>query len=406
MIRTRTFLGCVVLVFVLTFLVADGLRFDPVKDEVHFRSSAEAFRGAFPLEALRSYPEVVTPLALVIWGELDYVTGAGLFAGRLLNLALSCAIVFLVALCAPKAWPRGALAAVGLLLFPYSLPLAVHLYTDAPGTFFVVGGTIALARSRPALAWCAFSCAIATRQYLIQIPAALAAAGGLAWLRGDRAHWKAVLACGASCLTLLAWIAFFGDLAPKAGIDLWVSRYPAPMMSATDLILHHGLYFLTGVGAYFVLVEALLFRRSPLTKPMLGWRSLLLALALAGLFWLDPPVLSSSHQGGPLGRVARALLPAPDFDWARVAIYYGLALLGVLRFAGRLDAGFWVVAAGVVLATKQQLPWEKYLFPTLAVLWTQVSLGQLSGYGESDARTDDNENGFAKQSLPSAGFKT
>jgi hypothetical protein len=48
------------------------------------------------------------------------------------------------------------------------------------------------------------------------------------------------------------------------------------------------------------------------------------------------------------------------------------------RFAGRIDAGFWLVSAVFLLAMKQQLPWEKYLFPTLAVLWTLVSLGRLS----------------------------
>ena len=65
----------------------------------------------------------MTPLALVIWGELDYVTGDGLFYGRLLNFALTLAMTLLVAFCAPRDWPRPALAAIGLLLFPYTLPL-------------------------------------------------------------------------------------------------------------------------------------------------------------------------------------------------------------------------------------------------------------------------------------------
>jgi len=42
---------------------------------------------------------------------------------------------------------------------------------------------------------------------------------------------------------------------------------------------------------------------------------------------------------------------------------------------------------------KQQLPWEKYLFPTLAVLWTLVSLGRITTNGPAPraappARTD------------------
>ena len=131
-------------------------------------------------------------------------------------------MVCLVAPARPGTGQRGALAAVGLLLFPYTLPLGAHLYTDAIGAFLVVGGALALSRGRLGRsAWFAFVCAIATRQYLVQIPAALAAAEGLHWLRGERVRWKAVVACAASGLTLLAWVAFFGGLATKPGIEDW-----------------------------------------------------------------------------------------------------------------------------------------------------------------------------------------
>jgi hypothetical protein len=393
MISKRTFLTGVVLVCAATFAFSQGLHLEPEKDEIHFLRSSHGFRGAFDLEALRDYPELVTPLSLVIWGELDHLTGDGLYYGRLLNLALTFAMVCLVAFCAPDHWPRGALAAVGLLLFPYTLPLAVHLYTDTLMVFAVVAGTVALARSRPLLAWFAFSCAIATRQYAVQIPAALAAVEALGWLRGERERWKAVAACAAACATLLAWIAFFGDLANEAGIEDWVGFYPAPMMHGTEFILRQGLYALTGIGAFFVLIEAMLFRCNPVSRELRSARGALLALALAGLFWLDPPVLTTNHPGGPIGRTMMVFLPTPDFDWARVAIYYVLALLTVGRFAGRIDAGFWLVSAVFLLAMKQQLPWEKYLFPTLAVLWALVSLGRLGTNGPAPraappARTD------------------
>jgi hypothetical protein len=378
MISKRTVLSGVVVVCAATFAFSGGLHLEPEKDEIHFLRSSEGFRGAFSVEALRDYRELVTPLALVIWGELDHLTGDGLYYGRLLNLALTFAMVCLVAFCAPEHWPRGALAALGLLLYPYTLPLGVHLYTDTLAVLAVVAGTVALARSRWLLAWFAFSCAIATRQYAVQIPAALAAAAALDWLRGERGRWKAVAACVAACATLLGWIAFFGGLANEAGIEDWVGFYPSPMMHEREFILHHGLYALAGLGVFFVVVEALLFRRNPVSRELRTARGVLIALALAGLFWLDPPVLTMNHPGGPIGRTMVVYLPAPDYDWARVAIYYVLALLAVGRFAGRLDAGFWLVSSIFVIAMKQQLPWEKYLFPTLAVLWTLVSLGRLS----------------------------
>jgi len=405
MVSKRFFAGAVALLLLATFLAAEGLNSEPGKDELHFQDSARVFAGGFGLEALHSYPELVTPLSLVIWGELDHLTGDGLYAGRALNLVLIGVVICLVAFSSAQLWPHGARAALGLVLFPYVLPLSVRLYSDTFGAFFVVAGAIALARRRNALAFIAFALAISTRQYLIQIPAALAAAELVAIHRGEGGSWKAIVASAASGLVLLGWVAFFGGLAPPQGIETWVEFYPAPMMNAGDFILHHGLYFLTGIGAYFVVVEALVFRRNPVSA-LLDRRGLFCALALGALFWLDPPVLSLRHPGGPIGRVARTVLPPPDFDWARVAIYYALALLAVRRFAERIDVGFWLVASGFVLAMKQQLPWEKYLFPTLAVLWTHVSLGSIAAYGAGDARTSAAENGLVKQSLPSPGFKT
>ena len=89
MISKRTALSGVVLVCAATFAFSGGLHLEPEKDEIHFLSSSEGFRGVFGVEALRDYRELVTPLALVIWGELDQLTGDGLYYGRLLNLLLT-----------------------------------------------------------------------------------------------------------------------------------------------------------------------------------------------------------------------------------------------------------------------------------------------------------------------------
>lgn len=405
MIRAPALLLAIGLVYLAAFTLADGLRFEPVKDEIHFLESAQRFAQPFGVEELKSYPEVVTPLALVVWGTLERVTGRGLWAGRALNLALSLCVVCLVAFCAPAAWPRGALAAAGLVLFPYTLPLSVHLYTDSMGAACATVGVYAVVKRRPMLAFVALSAAIATRQYLVQIPAALLAAEGLAWLRGDAARWKTVAATAAATATLGGWVLFFGGLAPRVGLDVWIPRYPAPMLEPSSFILHHGLYALAGVGAYFVVVEAALFRSLPGRDVLLSPRNLVAAAALAGLFLLDPPVLTSSHPGGPLGRVSRALLPSPDYDLFRVAGYYVLAMLAVVRFSGRLDASFWIVAAGAVLSMKQQIPWEKYLLPTLSALWLLRALGDLAPYGTGE-RSVSASNGFTKQSSPTPRLST
>jgi hypothetical protein len=341
MVRTRVVIGLLLIASLASALFVQGLRQEPAGDEVHFLKSSQAFRGGFDLEALRHYPEVVTPLALVIWGELSHLTGDGLFYGRLLNLVLTFLMLCCIVLSAPEQWPRAAFATLGLVLFPYTLPLGVHLYTDAIGVFLVVAGTLMLSRNRPVSASLAFTFAIATRQYLVQIPAALLAVEGIHFLRRETVRWQDVFACAAACLTVFGWVGFFGGVAPQEGIEFWAPLYATPMLRPTEFILFQGLYALTGIGAYFVIVEALLFRRFPVPLPMRNRRGVLLAIVLAALFWLDPPALDVGvHPGGPIGRVAVALLPPPGFDDVRVAVYYALALLCVPRFAVRLDIGF------------------------------------------------------------------
>ena len=106
-----------------------------------------------------------------------------------------------------------------------------------------------------------------------------------------------------------------------------------------------------------------------------------------------------------MGRAARLFLPAPDYDLVRVGVYYVLALLGVIRFSSRMDASFWIVASGTVLAMKQQIPWEKYLLPTLSVLWMLKASGDLPPYGEGE-RTASTSKSFTKQSSPTARLST
>ena len=54
------------------------------------------------------------------------------------------------------------------------------------------------------------------------------------------------------------------------------------------------------------------------------------------------------------------------FGWI---LFYALALLTALRFFRKIDLGFCIVLVSFVMATKSQIPWEKYTFPTLIVLW-------------------------------------
>jgi hypothetical protein len=375
------------MVYGVALIVTDGLTFEAVKDEGHFFASSQSFSESFPpsLEDLRSYPEVVTPLALVVWGQLDRLTGNGLLAGRWLNWLLSMGLMYLVMLGAGGRTRGAVIAGVGLLAFPYTMALSVHLYTDIPALFLGLVGLHFHLRRLPFPAFLFFALAIATRQYLVLLPAA--AAGAAAWsvLRGDRSRWFQALSAGAAVATLLGWFAFFGGLAPQPGMDYWLPRYPAPMLESLAFRVDYGLYALTGLAVYFVVPEAILF------PGRFGWRDLrtpraaIAALVVAASVLAVGHVLVDSEPGGPFGRIVGALLAGESLSPIRTAIFAVLAWVTAVRFSRSLDLESWLVLGCFALAMKSQLPWEKYLLPTLGALWYVRSRDGLDDVAEPGA---------------------
>ena len=72
-------------VYIVVLLLMDGFRFETRLDEIHFWKTTEShFVGPFPpsADSLRSYPEIITPLSYIIWGQLHRLTSDGIFAGR------------------------------------------------------------------------------------------------------------------------------------------------------------------------------------------------------------------------------------------------------------------------------------------------------------------------------------
>jgi len=355
---------------------ADGLRFAPVKDEVFFIEATRHFSQQFPpsIEQLRSYSVMQTPLAFVVWGQLGHLTGDALSSGRLLNVLLVVAMLSLVALRSGDRRDERLLAAIGLLGYPYLLGVGVHLYTDVPAAFLVLAGSCAHVRGRRVLGFVLFVLAIATRQYMVAVPAAIAAWEWTQSLRGGRGGWARGAVAALAAATLLGWFAFFGGLAPQPGENRWIPGYPAPMMQAGSFMLDYGLYFLAGLGAYIVLPELVLFGNFPRWRSLATPRNAALAVGLLVFFIISPP-----RDGGALYRALRLVFSPGVADGPRLVILYGLALLAVTRFTQQLDLAFWIVAANFVLMQKTQLPWDKYYMPVIAVLWFLKAEGMLEG---------------------------
>jgi hypothetical protein len=368
---TAGLLAAIALVYGVTLVLADGLAFEPVKDERHFWSSSQLFAGPFPpdLETLRSYPEVVTPLALVVWGQLEHYTGDGMFAGRLLNWILSLWLIGLVTLGAGGRTRRAVMAAAGLAAFPYYMSLSVHLYTDLPALFLGVFGLHFHVRGRRSLAFLFFALAIATRQYLVLLPAAVAAYDLVGALRGDRTKWASGLLAAGAAATLLGWFAFYGGLAPAPGLAYWMPLFPAPMMEPLQFMVDYGLYALTGLAVYYVIPESILFPGAFDWRELRTPRAAIWAGVVAVAVVAVGHVLVGHEAGGPFGRAVRFALPGETLSPLRTAIFAVLAWVTIVRFSRRLDIHTWLVMGCFALSTKTQIPWEKYLLPTVGALW-------------------------------------
>jgi hypothetical protein len=403
--RTRLIVlaGMLALVVTVTLIVSGGLAFAPVKDELHFLDTAQLFAADWPpsVERLRAYPEVITPLAFVLWGGLEYAGADILVAGRLLNLVLAISILWAVTASRTRESSRGLLVAVGLLIYPYLIGMGTHLYTDMIAAALGLAGFWAHERSLQApsldragtavlavnlpcalLALLAWTAAIATRQYLVAVPAACCVAHWLDALRQrEPAMFRAGIVPALASLTVLGWFAFFGGLAPEEGRAVWFSGYPAPMAKLTEFIPEYALYALAALGAYVVVPEWLLLRRCGDPRALLKPLPLFYAVLLAIAFALAPP-LFHDWNGGIVDRAVRSIFPPHGGDIPRMAIYWALAWITLVRFGRRLDLGFWLVALHVVLFMKTQLPWDKYYLPLVVLLWWQIA--RLDSQRDSD----------------------
>ena len=130
----------------------------------------------------------------------------------------------------------------------------------------------------------------------------------------------------------------------------------------------YALYFLSCVGAYYVLPEWLLLRRAGLVRA--SWQPTLALLAAVALaFALFPPLANIDYAiptMGYLDKAARLVLG----DVPRMAFFAVLAGLAVLRFARR-DGGLasLLVLTNAAVMLKAQVGWDKYVLLLLPALW-------------------------------------
>jgi hypothetical protein len=363
------FFGGVAAVFLVVLVLFNFLRFPIRGDELHFwPTSLMLFQRGFPsVEQLRTYNELNTPLPFLVFGGLEYIFHSGIVLGRAINLASSLAIVLLIGAAGDFSL-RSILCVVGLLVFPYFLLVGAHLYTDTLAVLFTIGGIALYLRRWYWTAALSFIMGIACRQYIVAFPVALIAHKLVSQLRSGRIVIDAELVSPAiAALSLAGWYLFFGAAAPE------------PALQAQDVAVggfypQHGLYFLTCIGAYFVLPECVLFRSAKrLLRP--GPASILIAGAISALFWLSPPIENTTIIVPTMGYfdiAVRSVLPVP----ARLTLFWVLAVIACLRFRP-LSLGGLMLYANAAMMAGAHLAWDKYALPMLAALWLLESADQL-----------------------------
>lgn len=385
--RPRLLIVATLMLFYLGLFVAlNGLQFAPTRDEVHLWPTCLRFAQQFPpsLETLRNYRELNTPLPFVVFGAIEHAFHGGIAVGRAVNLLISLGVALIVVLADPglrRGWShRGLLACAGLLVFPYFLGTGVLIYTDMIATVLVITGMVLHVRCRPWLGMIMFVLAISSRQYTVAFPAALCAHAiwqtmvirsrrDLNTPQPSHSLWIAPLL---ATISLGGWFMFFGGPSPREAL---LASDPANAHLAR-MFPAHSLYFLSCVGAYFVLPEAVLFRRLAFVRG--GFRSplsLTISAVVVTGFVLAPPLHNVDYNiptMGYLDKVSRLALSDP----LRMVAFSILALLAVCRFS-RINLAFLVVSANTMMMLKAQVGWDKYALPLLVVLWWQKSRGTL-----------------------------
>ncbi|MBI5762710.1 MAG: hypothetical protein HZA51_04210 [Planctomycetes bacterium] len=345
------------------FVAADFLQFPIRKDERFFWPVVEQFAASFPppIALLRDYDSPTTPLLFVVLGAVEHVIGGGIATARAVCLACSLIIAMIVAWPRSDSWSRPALALIGLAACPYFLGTSIHVYTDILASLFGVLGMIGFLNGRHVVAALSFALAIATRQYMVAFPLAMISTTVMDAARGRKLERGHVIAYSTAALTLAMWVVFFGGLAPAMSRQSHLSAD-----ASGHWHVDHSLYFLSCIGAYFVLIEMLLFRkRFSFAAPA---RALKTATAIAILFLICPPMGNAPGAGveamGYLDKGLRFLLP----DVGRVAVLAVLALLGVQRFAhNRVQLALILIQA--LTLVRSHIAWDKYALPVLVILW-------------------------------------
>ena len=374
------FLSVITAIYVILIIWRDFLQGAYLWDESHYWKTTLVFSERLlpSIDELRNYQELSTPLPFIVFGMLQHLFDGGIFLGRLLNLILSCVIVFTIGYPSRNKHKQSILCVIGLFLCPYYLFYSGLLYTDILACFWVLIGVMCYVRDRHCLSCIAFILAIASRQYMLAFPSAIAFyefyLTATLFIRQRKIslvkqwRWLAPLV---ACLSIFGWIYLFQGLAPEAAIEV----SPTPEVQKTLWAVTPGgaINFLAFVGLYLVIPEFILFQtwaKHELKEQRA--KIIFIAVGLLVCFSIFPPLL----QGHGVVANIVDLLPHDIF---KLAFFYCLSLLACVRFFQPKLISFMVLFNSLIMI--KAYPWDKYVLPLAVVFWylKSISFGEVVG---------------------------
>ena len=392
----QKFLFLLLITAIYTALVVkfDFLQAIPVKDEPHFWETSVTLSDRLipSLNDLQDYKELNTPLPFIIFGALEHLTERGLFAGRLLNLILSVIMVFIIGYPHKDKGIRGILCVVGLFASPYYLLSSASLVTDIIACFWLLLGFMAYVRNRHILSGIAFILAIASRQYLLAFPMAIAVYEFMIAISKIKrtkkyelsAQWRWLVPTIAA-LSIVAWFYLFQGLAPAAGL---AERAPTIQQESTWFLKpNRAVYFLAFTSVFIVIPEFIIFHPLTIIKNFnqQPWRKIRI-IAVVWLVYCLVFIPPTSSEG-----MFSMVLNFIHYEVLKIALFYLLSLIACVRFA-RPNLMLLCVLFNCLIMMKAHY-WSKYVLPLAIVFWylKSLNLEQKFSFAPADLKLVNNK---------------
>lgn len=330
-----------------------------VGDEEYLWNTVKSFSKQnfiLPWAFLEKFPGPMTPLYFIIFGWIEKLFNLGVVGIRAINSVL--AIIILLLIWKDSKSPKNFIfVSLILIIAPYFISLSISAYTDILFFILTLCGFILYKKEKYWWSAIFFTLSIATRQFGVIIPLALAVDSFFS-KNSKKIKWISPAIAASS---LILWFILFGfSFTP-----------PALKISGLYFNPYSGIYFLTTIFAQFIILEIVLFGNYKDLK-IYNYQSLIIFILSLALFLIFPvPDLYWVDKFSILFFISINLPPLLS------AILYSIfASLAVIRFKeNRFIILLFIL--NMIILTTLRVGWDKYTLIVTLLLCYMKSSGLL-----------------------------